>query len=93
MEGLPPKLRLQEQFRSAMRLHHYSFRTEKLLFLVHYFTRLLEKRHLLELEPSDVSAFLGGWLRIAKLRLQLRISRCMPLCFCMRGFLSRLSVR
>jgi len=29
MDSQPPKPRLQEQFRSLMRAHHYSIRTEK----------------------------------------------------------------
>lgn len=62
MESLPPKPRLQEQFRSVMRLHHYSIRTEKSYwYWIRYFIRFHGMRHPLELGPPDVNAFLG-WL-------------------------------
>lgn len=62
MESLPPKPRLQEQFRSVIRLNHYSIRTEKSYwYWIRYFIRFHDMRHPLELGPSDVNTFLS-WL-------------------------------
>lgn len=62
MESLPPKPRLQEQFRSVIRLNHYSIRTEKSYwYWIRYFIRFHGMRHPLELRPSDVNTFLS-WL-------------------------------
>ena len=62
MVSLPSKPRLQEQFRSVMRLHHYSIRTEKSYwYWIRYFIRFHGLRHPLELGSSDVNAFLS-WL-------------------------------
>lgn len=62
MDSLAPKLRLREQFRSVMRLNHYSIRTEKSYwYWIRYFIRFHGMRHPLELGTSDVNAFLS-WL-------------------------------
>lgn len=62
MESLSPRPRLQEQFRSVIRLNHYSIRTEKSYwYWIRYFIRFHDMRHPLELGPSDVSTFLS-WL-------------------------------
>lgn len=62
MDSLAPKLRLREQFRSVMRLNHYSIRTEKSYwYWIRYFIRFHGMRHSLELGTSDVNAFLS-WL-------------------------------
>lgn len=62
MESLPPKPRLREQFRTVMRLHQYSIRTEKTYwYWIRYFIRFHGMRHPLELGSSDVNAFLS-WL-------------------------------
>src|SRR5690554_3263135 len=60
MDSLAPKLRLREQFRSVMRLNHYSIRTEKSYwYWIRYFIRFHGMRHPLELGTSDVNAFLS----------------------------------
>lgn len=62
MDSLAPKPRLREQFRSVMRLNHYSIRTEKSYwYWIRYFIRFHGMRHPLELGTSDVNAFLS-WL-------------------------------
>src|SRR5690554_5726015 len=62
MDSLAPKLRLREQFRSVMRLNHYSIRTEKSYwYWIRYFIRFHGMRHPLELGTSHVNAFLS-WL-------------------------------
>src|SRR5690554_6114068 len=62
MDSLAPKPRLRDQFRSVMRLHHYSIRTEKSYwYWIRYFIRFHGMRHPLELGTSDVNAFLS-WL-------------------------------
>lgn len=62
MDSLIPKPRLRDQFRSVMRLHHYSIRTEKSYwYWIRYFIRFHGMRHPLELGSSDVNAFLS-WL-------------------------------
>ncbi|GGI89031.1 integron integrase [Halopseudomonas pertucinogena] len=62
MDSLAPKLRLREQFRSVMRLNHYSIRTKKSYwYWIRYFIRFHGMRHPLELGTSDVNAFLS-WL-------------------------------
>lgn len=62
MESLPPKPRLREQFRSVIRLNHYSIRTEKSYwYWIRYFIRFHGMRHPLELGSSDVNVFLS-WL-------------------------------
>lgn len=60
MEGLAPKPRLLEQFRSVMRLHHYSIRTQK---SYQYFIRFRGMRHPVGLSTlflSQSEFFLGG---------------------------------
>jgi len=62
MDSLAPKPRLRDQFRSVMRRHHYSIRTEKSYwYWIRYFIRFHGMRHPLELGTSDVNAFLS-WL-------------------------------
>lgn len=62
MDHLPSKPRLREQFRSVIRLNHYSIRTEKSYwYWIRYYIRFHGMRHPLELGPRDVSAFLS-WL-------------------------------
>lgn len=62
MDHLSSKPRLQEQFRSVIRLNHYSIRTEKSYwYWIRYFIRYHGMRHLLELGPEDVNTFLS-WL-------------------------------
>lgn len=62
MDSQPAKPRLREQFRTVMRLHHYSIRTEKTYwYWIRYFLRFHGLRHPLELGPAEVSRFLG-WL-------------------------------
>lgn len=62
MDSLSPKPRLRDQFRSVIRLHHYSIRTEKSYwYWIRYFIRFHGLRHPLELGSSDVNAFLS-WL-------------------------------
>src|SRR5690606_15778729 len=62
MDHLSSKPRLQEQFRSVIRLNHYSIRTEKSYwYWIRYFIRYHGMRHPLELGPGDVNAFLS-WL-------------------------------
>lgn len=56
--------RLQEQFRSVIRLHHYSIRTEKSYwYWIRYFIRFHKLRHPLEMGPAEVNAFLS-WLAV-----------------------------
>lgn len=60
MDHLPSKSRLQEQFRSVVRLSHYSIRTEKSYwYWIRYFIRYHGMRQPLELGPGDVSTFLS----------------------------------
>lgn len=62
MDHLSSKPRLQEQFRSVIRLNHYSIRTEKSYwYWIRYFIRYHGMRHPLELGPGDVNTFLS-WL-------------------------------
>lgn len=62
MDHLPTKPRLREQFRSVIRLNHYSIRTEKSYwYWIRYYIRFHGMRHPLELGPEDVNAFLS-WL-------------------------------
>lgn len=62
MDSLPPKPRLQEQFRAVMRVHRYSIRTEKAYwYWIRYFLRFHRLRHPLELGPREVNEFLS-WL-------------------------------
>lgn len=62
MDSAAPKPRLRDQFRSVMRLHHYSIRTEKSYwYWIRYFIRFHGMRHPVELGASEVNAFLS-WL-------------------------------
>lgn len=62
MDSVAPKPRLRDQFRSVMRLRHYSIRTEKSYwYWIRYFIRFHGMRHPLELGSPDVNAFLS-WL-------------------------------
>ncbi|MFV9685238.1 integron integrase [Pseudomonas sp. NY15367] len=60
------KPRLQEQFRTVMRVHHYSIRTEKSYwYWIRYFIRFHKLRHPLELGATEVNAFLS-WLAVER---------------------------
>lgn len=62
MDSQPSKPRLREQFRTVMRMHHYSIRTEKTYwYWIRYFLRFHGLRHPLELGAAEVNRFLG-WL-------------------------------
>lgn len=62
MDSLSSKPRLQEQFRSVMRAHHYSIRTEKSYwYWIRFYLRFHQMRHPLELGPAEVNQFLS-WL-------------------------------
>lgn len=56
------KPRLRDQFRSVMRAHHYSIRTEKSYwYWVRFYLRFHQLRHPLEMGPAQVNQFLS-WL-------------------------------
>lgn len=56
------KPRLKEQFRSVMRAHHYSIRTEKSYwYWIRFYLRFNQMRHPLELGTGEVNSFLS-WL-------------------------------
>ena len=62
MDSVVNRPRLQEQFRSVMRAHHYSVRTEKSYwYWIRFYLRFHQMRHPLELGTTDVNRFLS-WL-------------------------------
>jgi hypothetical protein len=66
MDSSTSKLRLREQVRVVMRLHHYSIRTEKSYwYWIRYFIRFHQLRHPLEMGAVEVNAFLS-WLAVER---------------------------
>jgi integron integrase len=66
MDGSISKLRLREQVRAVMRLHHYSIRTEQSYwYWIRYFIRFHRLRHPLEMGAVEVNAFLS-WLAVER---------------------------
>ena len=52
--------RLRDQFRNAIRAHHYNVRTEKTYwYWIHCFTRFHRLRHPSEITEPQFSAFLS----------------------------------
>lgn len=66
MDGSASKLRLREQVREVMRVHHYSIRTEKAYwYWIRYFIRFHKLRHPAEMGAVEVNAFLS-WLAVER---------------------------
>ncbi|MFP6848096.1 MAG: integron integrase [Pseudomonas sp.] len=66
MDSSASKPRLREQFRSVMRVNHYSIRTEQSYwYWIRYFIRFHKLRHPLELGEAEVNAFLT-WLAVER---------------------------
>ncbi len=62
--------RLRDQFRDAIRVRHYSPRTEKTYwYWIRYFIRFHKLRHPAEMSEPEVSAFLT-WLATRRGALQ-----------------------
>lgn len=58
MDSSPTTPRLQDRFRTVMRVHRYSIRTEKSYwYWIRYFIRFHRMRHPRVLGPAEVNAF------------------------------------